>query len=168
MELRIEAGWAWWGGRRMRCAVGRAGARADKKEGDGATPAGTWRMRYLLCRPDRFPRPPPTGLPLRLLRPEDGWCDDPADPHYNRAVTLPYPGHAEALWRADAIYDLIVPLGYNDGEDAPIVTGAGSAIFIHVARPQFTPTEGCVALARGDLLTVLAEANTAATVRILA
>ena len=124
-------------------------------------------MRYLLCRPDRFPRPPPTGLPFRLLRPGDGWCDDPADPLYNRAVTLPYPGHAEALWRADAIYDLIVPLGYNDGEGAPIVPGAGSAIFIHIARPQFTPTDGCVALARDDLLTVLAEASTASIVRIL-
>src|SRR6185312_8513924 len=90
------------------------------------------------------------------IAPQDGWCDDPADTVYNRPVHLPYRARAERLWREDGIYDLIVPLGYND---APAVPGLGSAIFLHVARPDFGPTEGCVALARADLLALLADAD---------
>lgn len=141
----------------MRCAVGRGGIGANKREGDGITPVGKWRMRALLFRPDRLPRAPLTGLPLRGLRPEDGWCDDPGDPLYNRPVKLPFRAHAENLWRDDVVYDLIVALGYNDD---PPVPGRGSAIFLHVARPDFSPTEGCFALAHDDLLAVAAGANT--------
>lgn len=150
-------GQAEWDGRRMRCAIGRNGVHADKREGDGVTPAGRWRMRALLFRPDRLPRTPLTGLPLRGLRPEDGWCDDAADELYNKPVKLPYRARAEHLWREDRIYDVIVVLGYNDD---PVVPGKGSAIFLHIARPDFTPTAGCVALGQEDLLTVAAGAGT--------
>jgi L,D-peptidoglycan transpeptidase YkuD (ErfK/YbiS/YcfS/YnhG family) len=158
MDLIVtNDGHAEWGKRRFRCALGRGGIRRDKREGDGATPAGSWRMRALLFRPDRVEGTPLTGLPLRALRPEDGWCDDPTDLLYNRAVKLPFRAHAEALWRADEVYDLIVVLGYNDDPPTP---GRGSAIFLHVARPDFAPTEGCVALSREDLALVTREANT--------
>lgn len=158
MDLIVsKEGFAEWGARRMRCTLGRGGVRAAKREGDGATPAGSWRMRALLFRPDRVARTPLTGLPLRALRPEDGWCDDPGDPLYNRPVKLPYRAGAETLWRADEVYDLIVVLGYNDDPPQP---GAGSAIFLHVARPDYAPTEGCIALAREDLEIVTREANT--------
>jgi L,D-peptidoglycan transpeptidase YkuD (ErfK/YbiS/YcfS/YnhG family) len=164
MDLVVAPdGLAEWDGRRLRCALGRSGIRADKREGDGATPAGRWRMRALLFRPDRVPRTPLTGLPLRALRPEDGWCDDPADPLYNKPVKLPFRARAELLWREDGIYDLIVVLGYNDEPPEP---GRGSAIFLHIARPNFTPTEGCVALARDDLITVTAGAGTGSFVVI--
>jgi L,D-peptidoglycan transpeptidase YkuD (ErfK/YbiS/YcfS/YnhG family) len=114
-------------------------------------------MRALLFRPDRLPRAPLTGLPLRGLRPEEGWCDDAADELYNKPVKLPYRARAERLWREDRIYDVIVVLGYNDD---PVVPGKGSAIFLHIARPGFTPTAGCVALGQEDLLTVAAGAGT--------
>ena len=158
MDLIVTAdGMAEWDGRRMRCALGRGGVRADKREGDGATPQGRWRMRALLFRPDRVARTPLTGLPLRSIRAEDGWCDDPADALYNKPVKLPYPARAERLWREDGIYDLVVVLGYNDEPPEP---GLGSAIFLHIARPDFTPTEGCLALAREDLSAVVATAGT--------
>jgi L,D-peptidoglycan transpeptidase YkuD (ErfK/YbiS/YcfS/YnhG family) len=163
MELKITPGGAEWNGRPLRCALGRAGVSAAKREGDGATPLGSWRMRALLFRPDRFPRAPLTKLPIRALRPEDGWCDDPSDLLYNRPVALPYRARAEELWREDGLYDLVVPLGYNDDRPVP---GRGSAIFLHVARPDFSPTEGCVALAREDLLAVIAEADTGSSVVI--
>lgn len=164
MDLVVAPdGLAEWDGRRMRCALGRGGIRADKREGDGATPAGRWRMRALLFRPDRVPRTPLTGLPLRALRPEDGWCDDPADPLYNKPVKLPFRARAELLWREDRIYDLVVVLGYNDDPPEP---GRGSAIFLHIARPDFTPTEGCVALARDDLISAIAGAGTGSFVVI--
>jgi L,D-peptidoglycan transpeptidase YkuD (ErfK/YbiS/YcfS/YnhG family) len=157
MELFVDAlGHASWGGRAMRAALGQGGVAAQKREGDHKTPAGSFLMRQLLYRPDRLAPPPATGLPARALTEAEGWCDAPGDPRYNRLVPLPYPASHETLWRADEIYDLIVPLGYNDD---PVVPGLGSAIFLHVARPDWSGTEGCVALARADLLTVLAEAG---------
>jgi L,D-peptidoglycan transpeptidase YkuD (ErfK/YbiS/YcfS/YnhG family) len=149
------AGFALWRDRRFRCALGRGAIQRDKREGDGATPVGAWAMRRLLYRADRITLPE-TALPAQIIGRDDGWCDAPGDRNYNLPVTLPYPASAETLWRADGVYDLIVPLGYND---APIVSGAGSAIFLHLARPDFSPTEGCVALAPPDLLAVLREAE---------
>jgi L,D-peptidoglycan transpeptidase YkuD (ErfK/YbiS/YcfS/YnhG family) len=145
-------------GGESRCALGRGGVAAPgaKREGDGATPAGLWPLRRLLYRPDRLSAPK-TRLPIAALAPANGWCDAPGDPAYNQAVTLPYPASAEHLWRDDGVYDLIAVLGYND---APVVAGRGSAIFLHVARPDYSPTDGCVALAEADLLDVLANATT--------
>ncbi len=108
-------------------------------------------MRAVLYRPDRVRRPR-TRLPVRPIRPHDGWCDAPADRNYNRPVRHPYPASAERLWRADGLYDVVVVLGYND---RPRVRGRGSAIFMHVARPGYAPTEGCIALARPHLLRLL-------------
>ncbi len=145
------------GERRAPCALGRCGvvAAAAKREGDGCSPAGVWPMRRLLYRPDRGPAPA-TRLPSVVIAPSDGWCDDPTDRAYNRAVSLPYPASAEALWREDSLYDLVVVLSHND---APVVAGAGSAIFLHIAAPGYAPTEGCVALSRADLEAVLARAG---------
>ena len=142
-------------GRRYACALGRGGVIDEKREGDGATPVGRFRLRRLLYRPDRL-GPPSSGLPVAALRPDDGWCDDAADPAYNRPVRLPYPASAESLWRADRLYDLVVALGFND---EPVRPGRGSAIFLHVAGPDLGPTEGCVAVALDDLLEVLAAAD---------
>lgn len=141
-----------WAGGEMRCALGRTGIRADKREGDGATPAGVFPLRRLLYRPDRLALPT-TSLETLAIRPDDGWCDDPADPRYNRPVRLPYPARHEALWRDDRLYDLVVVLGHNDD---PVVPGRGSAVFLHVAAADYAPTAGCVAVATGDLLDLLA------------
>jgi L,D-peptidoglycan transpeptidase YkuD (ErfK/YbiS/YcfS/YnhG family) len=136
-----------------RCALGPAGVvpAQDKREGDGASPAGFWPLRRVLYRPDRRAAPE-SGLPVAALDPADGWCDAPDDPAYNRQVRLPYPASAEPLWRDDGVYDLIVILGHNDD---PVVPGAGSAIFLHLARPDFAPTQGCIALAADDLEALL-------------
>jgi L,D-peptidoglycan transpeptidase YkuD (ErfK/YbiS/YcfS/YnhG family) len=136
----------------FRCALGRGGVRRDKREGDGATPAGRFALRHLFYRPDRM-TPPATLLASTPLDPADGWCDDPGHADYNLRVRLPHPAHCETLWRKDAVYDLILPLGYNDD---PPRAGLGSAIFMHVARRDYRPTQGCVALALPDLLSLLA------------
>lgn len=139
-------------GRIYRASLGRGRIGARKQEGDGATPLGVLPLRRVLYRADRL-RPPACAVPLEPIAPTDGWCDDPTDPAYNRAVRLPYPGRHEALWREDAVYDVIGVLGWND---APVRRGEGSAIFLHVAHADFAPTEGCIALALTDLLIVLA------------
>lgn len=135
----------------VRCALGYGGVRADKQEGDGATPAGLLPLRRVLYRADKVARPQ-AAVPVVPLAPHDGWCDDPADAAYNRMVRLPYAGRHEVLWRHDALYDVVGVLGWND---APAVPGRGSAIFLHLARADWGPTEGCVALALPDLLAAL-------------
>lgn len=147
-----------WAGKEVPCALGRSGVTPaeSKREGDGASPIGVWPMRQLLWRPDRLAAPA-TRLPAVELIPEAGWCDDPADPFYNRPILTPYAASHEKLWREDHVYDLIVELGYNDD---PVIPGKGSAIFLHVARPDYSPTEGCVACSREDLLALLADAET--------
>lgn len=141
----------------VRCALGPAGAipAKDKREGDGATPMGVWPLRRVLYRPDRG-APPVTALPVEPMSETDGWCDDPADPAYNRPVALPYPASAERMWREDQLYDIVVILGHNDD---PPVPGMGSAIFLHCAKPGYPPTQGCVALERADLEALLALAS---------
>jgi L,D-peptidoglycan transpeptidase YkuD (ErfK/YbiS/YcfS/YnhG family) len=133
-------------------ALGRSGIRVLKCEGDGGTPLGRFPVRQVLYRPDRMVRPR-TPLPLRAIGDDDGWCEDPADRNYNRLVRLPRRGNADRLKREDHLYDLVLVLGYND---RPRVKGRGSAIFLHLARPSYAPTAGCIALSRHDLLMLLA------------
>jgi len=145
-----------------RCAVGVNGFSDNKREGDGCTPIGNFALRECLYRPGRV-IVPPTRLPVQPLRVDDGWCDDPKSPDYNRMVQLPYNYSHELLWRRDNIYDIIIPIGYNDD---PIVPGKGSAIFLHVARRGYTPTEGCVALALPDLLSLVSRLSPVSRIEI--
>jgi L,D-peptidoglycan transpeptidase YkuD (ErfK/YbiS/YcfS/YnhG family) len=151
-RLYVAAGELRCGDTAFRCAVGRGGVRTDKTEGDGATPVGCFALPLLLYRPDRV-APIPTALPVRPLRPQDGWCDDPAHAQYNQLIEQPFAASHESLWREDALYDVIIVIAYNM---SPVVPGKGSAIFLHSARPDFTPTDGCIALTRTDLLAVAA------------
>ena len=147
----------------LACAFGKLGRNVRKREGDGVTPAGRWRLVRVLYRADRIRRPV-TGLPVKAIGPCDGWCDAPADPNYNRPVRLPYAASAETLWRPDGLYDVAVVLNHNS---RPRVRGAGSAIFMHVARPGYLPTEGCIALQREHLLALLRRVGTGAAIRVL-
>lgn len=143
-----------FGGNTYRCAIGRLGVTSRKAEADGATPAGCYPLRKVYYRADKM-RKPKTKLETVIINKDDGWCDDPTCPDYNQFVKLPHPGSHERLWRDDDnLYDIVMPIGYNDD---PPVPGKGSAIFVHIARPSFTPTNGCVALAEGDLLEILAQ-----------
>jgi L,D-peptidoglycan transpeptidase YkuD (ErfK/YbiS/YcfS/YnhG family) len=145
----------WWGETLLPCTWGRGGIREDKKEGDGATPIGAFPFRKVFYRADRLAAPK-TCLPLSPLTLQDGWCDDVADPAYNKHIQKPYKGRHEDLWRTDHVYDMILVVGHNDD---PVVKGGGSAIFVHLRRPKSTPTDGCVALDLPDLLKILTEAT---------
>ena len=165
MNLIVDpAGYLLLGPARYRCALGRAGVVRDKREGDGATPAGTFTLRRLFYRADRM-APPKSALPTDALSKIDGWCDDPMRREYNRFVTLPFDGRHETLWRDDTLYDIVCVIGYND---APVISGLGSAIFLHVAAADYAPTEGCVALAVDDLIAVIAVCSTETTITIRA
>ena len=137
MDLTVSAvqdhhGRAAFHGRDFRCAIGRTGIAAAKTEGDGASPAGRFRLVQVLY---------------------DGWCDDPAHADYNRAVSLPHPARCETLWRDDGLYDIVVITDHNSD---PVVAGDGSGIFVHVAGgADYPPTRGCIAFTQDDLERIL-------------
>lgn len=141
-----------WGAGSARCAIGPGGIAHKQGEGDGVTPIGIFPIRRVLYRADRI-APPQTALPLFAIAPDDGWCDAPDDPAYNRPVKLPYSASAEQMWREDHLYDIVMVLGFNDD---PVVPGKGSAIFLHLAKADYAPTAGCIALALPDMLAALA------------
>jgi L,D-peptidoglycan transpeptidase YkuD (ErfK/YbiS/YcfS/YnhG family) len=107
--------------------------------------------------------PPRSGLPLRALSPGDAWVDDPGDHNYNRLVSLPYASHAEPMWLDDSLYDLLVVIGYNM---TPVVAGAGSAIFLHIARSDFSPTGGCIAIDKEALVRLVPLLGPGSTIAI--
>lgn len=150
---------------RFECSLGRTGILHEKHESDGGTPAGIFPLRALRFRADRLAAPE-TALPATAMEADDGWCDAPDDPNYNRPVKHPYPASAEKMWREDHLYDLVVILGQNDD---PVMPGAGSAIFFHLAKEMeagLRPTEGCVALRLPDMLKVLARCGPDTLMRI--
>ncbi|HTJ89031.1 MAG TPA: L,D-transpeptidase family protein [Acidocella sp.] len=149
-------------GLRLRAACGRNGLSAHKTEGDGATPLGVLPLSRILFRADRSAKPD-CAVPVEPIAPNDGWCDDPADPAYNRQIRLPYAARHEILWRDDGLYDVVGVLGWNR---EPVIPGRGSAIFLHVATPDYAPTAGCIALPLPELRRILAAGLTA--IRVIA
>lgn len=144
-------GWATLGARRFRCALGRGGIVAEKREGDGGTPVGSFPLRRLFVRADRgaVPKAP---VPVSIITKHDGWCDAPEHPDYNRHIALPFAASHEMLWLDDHVYDLVLVIGHNDDPPVPY---AGSAVFVHLAQPDYSPTAGCIAFARADLEAIL-------------
>jgi L,D-peptidoglycan transpeptidase YkuD (ErfK/YbiS/YcfS/YnhG family) len=168
---RAQRGFARLGPLVMQCALGRGGRRVMKREGDGATPIGRWPIREVYVRPtgQLYLRLVPAAGRVRLLRPDDGWCDAPGARHYNQRVRHPYPDSAERLWRDDHLYDAIVVLGYNH---CPRRRNRGSAIFLHLLRraaegDNILPTEGCIGLEARDLRVVLGRLGRGSAVRVL-
>jgi L,D-peptidoglycan transpeptidase YkuD (ErfK/YbiS/YcfS/YnhG family) len=139
------------GPRAIPVALGRGGIKANKREGDGGTPRGTFQLRRLWWRPDRAPRPR-TRLPTRPITANDGWCEDPRDRHYNQPIRLRTGEPGDRLKRDDRLYDFIIELDHNT---RPRVAGRGSAVFVHVARPGFSPTAGCVGLKYNALIRLI-------------
>ncbi len=152
---RKSQGWLFAGPFSVPVALGRTGIKADKREGDGGTPRGRFRPLRLWWRADRLPRPR-TLLPVRRIGPNEAWCEDPHDRRYNQAFRRSASEPGDRLRRTDGLYDMIVEIDHNT---RPRMAGRGSAVFIHVARPGFAPTAGCVALRAQDLKTLLSRIN---------
>lgn len=144
-------GWLTAGGQTIPVALGSSGIRANKREGDGGTPKGTFRPLRLWWRADRHPRPA-TFLPVRVIGPEDAWCEDPSDRHYNQPVRLSSNQGGDRLRRDDHLYDFIIEIDHNT---KPRIAGRGSAVFLHLARKDFSPTAGCVSMTSSAMLRLL-------------
>lgn len=172
--INTNAGRLGLGELELPCRIGKAGsvAFAQGREGDAKTPLGDYRLRFGLYRADRLPAPtsywPTSALTFRRLRNNDGWCDAPEDPAYNRFIRLPYPGPEkqishEKLWREDGAYDIILVMSHND---SPPVPNLGSAVFIHVAQSDDRNTMGCVALAPEEMVRLLPHLQTGMRIKI--
>ncbi|MBR0797470.1 L,D-transpeptidase family protein [Bradyrhizobium jicamae] len=144
-------GWLTADGWTVPVALGRGGILANKREGDGGTPRGTFHPLQLWWRADRHRRPK-SLLPSRPIRPEDAWCEDPADRHYNQPIRLGPGQGGDRLAREDHLYDFIVEIDHNA---APRIAGRGSAVFLHLARTNFSPTAGCVSMTKASMLRLL-------------
>src|ERR1700685_1975114 len=144
-------GWLTAAGRTVPVALGRGGVKANKREGDGGTPKGTFRPKRLWWRADRHPRPQ-TFLPVRAIRPGDAWCEDPGSRHYNRPLNLGRDDSGDRLRRDDHLYDFIIEIDHNT---SPRIAGRGSAVFLHLARADFSPTAGCVSMTKTAMLHLL-------------
>jgi L,D-peptidoglycan transpeptidase YkuD (ErfK/YbiS/YcfS/YnhG family) len=156
VQIRTAAGdhsrgWLTAGGQTIKVALGRGGIRANKREGDGGTPKGTFRPRELWWRADRYPRPS-TFLPVRAIGPEDAWCEDVSSQHYNQPVRLNSKQSGDRLRRDDHLYDFIIEIDHNTH---PRIAGRGSAVFLHLARTDFSPTAGCVSMTKTAMLRLL-------------
>ena len=135
----------------VKCALGREGIAEKKSEGDGITPLGVFSLLSVMVRSDRIALPD-MALSISHINKDDGWCTDPKSTYYNKPIKLPFNSIHEKLYRRDKLYDIIIDVDYNRTE---IIAGKGSAIFIHVASPNYSPTQGCVAIALSDLLKLL-------------
>ena len=156
MQIRAAAGdpcrgWLTVEARTIPVALGRGGIKANKREGDGGTPKGTFRPLKLWWRADRHPRPR-TFLPVRPIGPEDAWCEDPHSRHYNQPMRLNLGQGGDRLRRDDHLYDFIVEIDHNS---APRIAGRGSAVFLHLARDDFSPTAGCVSMTKANMVRLL-------------
>ncbi|TAH36211.1 MAG: hypothetical protein EYC62_03700 [Alphaproteobacteria bacterium] len=152
----------YWNNRSYRCAIGKNGATMEKIEGDGKTPLGQFPILEVYWRKDRADLPK-IQLPTRQILKSTGWCDDPEHAAYNFPVPLPFSARHEVFWREDGCYDIVVVIGYNRN---PTIRGRGSAIFLHCAKPDFAGTEGCVAIDKKDLLSILPEFTPQTTIDI--
>lgn len=135
---------------KLPCAVGRNGLTKNKKEGDTSTPIGKFKFNKIYYRADRIKKVK-FMIDSSIIQETDGWCDDENSEFYNQFIQFPFSESAERLYRDDNLYDLVCILNYNT---SPIIPGRGSAIFLHVAKPDFDGTEGCIAIEKEELLKI--------------
>ena len=133
---------------RFTCAIGRAGLTTNKIEGDHKTPVGEFKFKKIYYRKDKLGEMI-FQIPFAIIAENDGWCDDPKSKLYNQHIQFPFDASAEKLFRDDDLYDLLCVINHNTD---PIVPGKGSAIFLHISKPNFEGTEGCVAIQKENII----------------
>ena len=151
MNIIIKKHFLIYQGYKLKCSIGKSGAVRFKKEGDLATPKGTFKIGLLYYRKDRN-KSLKSKIKKRVIKKNMGWCDDSRSKKYNQEITFPFKDRAEKLYRKDKMYDIFINIKYNH---SPIVKGNGSAIFLHLADTKYKPTKGCIAILKKDFLKIL-------------
>ena len=149
--------------KRYKCALGKNGIAKRKKEGDKKTPAGLFSLGKVYYRKDKI-RSLKTNLKKIVIKKKMAWCDDPNNKFYNK-LTFTNDKSKEKLYRKDNLYNIIVVINYNI---KPIIKNKGSAIFIHLARKNYSGTMGCIGLKKKDLLDILKTVKKRTKIKIIA
>ena len=136
---------------KVKCAIGKRGIGKKRREGDLITPKGLFKIKKVYFRKDKV-RGLKTKFSMKAITKNMGWCDDPESNKYNQLIKYPFPFNAEKLYRNDNIYDIVIVLDFNS---KPIKKNKGSAIFLHVAKKNYKPTRGCVAIKKNELKKLL-------------
>ena len=162
MELVVKNGFLIHRSQKYKCSIGFNGLSDNKLEGDGCTPTGTFKINKILYRHDKI-KDVNFLLDTEIIRKLDGWCDDINSNFYNQKIIFPFNSRAERLYRNDDLYDIVCVIDYNL---SPIIKGKGSAIFLHVASDDYSPTQGCIAIKKNELLQIAMKLDKSSTISI--
>jgi len=152
MNIRLKGKYLYYLNYKIRCTLGKKGITKNKWEGDLKTPRGIFKFKKIFYRKDRV-NLFKSSIKKKIIKKNIGWCDDVKSNHYNKEIRFPFGGSAEKLWRKDNIYDLIIVINYNLN---PIKKNKGSAIFLHISKKNYSPTKGCIAINKKDMLDLVA------------
>ena len=155
MNIELKNNFLYFQKYNLRCSLGKRGISIKKKEGDKKTPKGEFRLKYILYRKDRIFKFK-TKLKKIAITKKMGWCDDPKSAYYNKIIIYPFKFSAERFWRKENIYDIIIVIDYNIN---PVVKNKGSAIFLHIAKKKYQPTNGCVAINKKNIRLIASKIN---------
>jgi L,D-peptidoglycan transpeptidase YkuD (ErfK/YbiS/YcfS/YnhG family) len=162
MNIELKNKFLYFQKYKLRCSIGKRGISIKKKEGDKRTPKGEFKLRYILYRKDRV-----FDLQTRLKKikidKKMGWCDDPKSSYYNKIIKYPFKYRSEKLWRKDNIYDIIIIIDYNLN---PVIKNKGSAIFLHIAKRNYNPTDGCIAVSKKNIRLLVTKINKKTKIKI--
>ena len=147
MNIELKNKFLYFQKYKLRCSVGKRGISIKKKEGDKKTPKGEFKFKYILYRKDRI-FDLKTRLKKIVIKKRMGWCDDPNSNNYNKIINFPSKYSAEKLWKKENVYDIIIVIDYNLN---PVIKNKGSAIFLHIAKRKYQPTNGCIAVSKKNI-----------------
>ncbi len=153
MNIKLKKKFIYFDKYKLRCSIGKRGITYNKREGDQKTPRGTFRFISIFYRKDRINNLK-TLLKKKKIKKNMGWCDDSNSKFYNKLIKLPFVKKAEKMWLKDVIYDVLIVINYNI---KPVIKNKGSAIFLHIAKKNYSPTRGCIALNKKDILLLISK-----------
>jgi len=162
MNIELKNKFLYFQKYKLRCSIGKRGISIRKKEGDKRTPKGEFKLRYILYRKDRVFDLQTTLKKIKIDK-KMGWCDDPKSIYYNKIIKYPFKYRSEKLWRKDNIYDIIIIIDYNLN---PVIKNKGSAIFLHIAKRNYQPTNGCIAVSKKNIRLLVSKINKKTKIKI--
>jgi len=162
MNIKLKNKFLYFNKYKIKCAIGKRGITARKKEGDNKTPAGIFSFKSVFYRKDRIIKIK-TDLKKLIIKKNMGWCDDSTSKFYNKLIKFPFNFKAEKLWLRENIYDVLIVINYNT---KPVKKRKGSAIFLHIAKKNYTPTRGCIAVSKKNMNLLISKINIKSKLKI--
>jgi L,D-peptidoglycan transpeptidase YkuD (ErfK/YbiS/YcfS/YnhG family) len=155
MNIKLKNKFLYFNKYKIKCAIGKRGITLKKEEGDKKTPKGAFTFKSIFYRKDRISKLK-SILKKNVIKKNMGWCDDVNSNLYNKMIKFPFNFSAEKLWLKNNVYDVIIVINYNL---KPIIKNKGSAVFLHVAKKNYSPTKGCIAITKKNMILLASKIN---------